>query len=243
MNRRQFVGAGGASTALLLGGCDDERGTVRFRHRLMLEVEVDGRMVSGSTVVEFLSRQPNPKMGIAVSRRGEALALELRPGQVLVALLEPINISDVNIVGGWRKSSHWSDLSKYYGVKRAPREAYADEMKRLVVMRGPRDLNLDDLEALVTFDDITDPKSVKLVNPRDLAASFGPGVRITRGIVEIVEPDTPLTANLNSIISWVDHLMTPQGYKTIANIGTNNIATRNLLLIERISGSSFKQGK
>jgi hypothetical protein len=32
---------------------------------------------------------------------------------------------------------------------------------------------------LVTFGDIADPKSVALVDPTNLAASFGPGVRLT----------------------------------------------------------------
>lgn len=38
---------------------------------------------------------------------------------------------------------------------------------------------------LVTFDDITDPASVKLVDPADLAATFGPGVRLKSVTLEV----------------------------------------------------------
>ena len=31
---------------------------------------------------------------------------------------------------------------------------------------------------ILTFDDITDPGTLRLVDPADLAASFGPGVRL-----------------------------------------------------------------
>ena len=44
---------------------------------------------------------------------------------------------------------------------------------------------------LVTFEDITDPASVRLVDPADLAASFGPGVRLKSVVLEVT--DEPVT--------------------------------------------------
>lgn len=40
---------------------------------------------------------------------------------------------------------------------------------------------------LVTFDDITDPASVRLVDPSNLAASFGPGVRLKSVTLEVTD--------------------------------------------------------
>ncbi|MFO1174759.1 MAG: hypothetical protein U1E48_06075 [Paracoccaceae bacterium] len=42
----------------------------------------------------------------------------------------------------------------------------------------PLTLTPDLYPLLVTFDDIHDPKSVRQVDPADLAAAFGPGVRL-----------------------------------------------------------------
>lgn len=44
---------------------------------------------------------------------------------------------------------------------------------------------------LVTFGDVTDPLSVKMVDPKDLAASFGTGIRLKSVTLEVT--DEPVT--------------------------------------------------
>ncbi|MBS0563021.1 MAG: hypothetical protein JSR87_00565 [Proteobacteria bacterium] len=44
---------------------------------------------------------------------------------------------------------------------------------------------------MVTFDDISDPKSVRQVDPADLAATFGPGVALKA--VTLAVTDAPVT--------------------------------------------------
>ncbi|MGL6211101.1 MAG: hypothetical protein ACRC14_14875, partial [Paracoccaceae bacterium] len=39
----------------------------------------------------------------------------------------------------------------------------------------------------VTFADISDPASVELVDPENLAASFGPGVRLKSVVLEVTD--------------------------------------------------------
>lgn len=55
---------------------------------------------------------------------------------------------------------------------------------------------------LVTFDDIADPASVKLVDPADLAASFGPGVRLKAVTLEVT--DEPVTeGRVKGVLGWL----------------------------------------
>ena len=43
------------------------------------------------------------------------------------------------------------------------------------------------LPLMLTFDDITDPATLRLVDPADLAASFGPGVRLVSATLAITK--------------------------------------------------------
>jgi len=54
---------------------------------------------------------------------------------------------------------------------------------------------------LVTFDALDDPRSVRLVDPRDLAASFGDGVRLVAIVVALT--DDPVTKRLKRRLHWL----------------------------------------
>jgi len=55
---------------------------------------------------------------------------------------------------------------------------------------------------LVTFDDITMPETVRLVDPADLAASFGPGVSLKTVTLEIT--DEPVAeGRVEAILGWL----------------------------------------
>jgi hypothetical protein len=55
---------------------------------------------------------------------------------------------------------------------------------------------------LVTFGDIADPASVKLVDPADLAASFGPGVRLKSVTLEVTD-EAVTRPKLDILLSWL----------------------------------------
>jgi len=56
---------------------------------------------------------------------------------------------------------------------------------------------------LVTFDDVRDPKTVRQVDPANLAASFGPGVTLTS--ITLAITDEPRTSGkLKSVLGWID---------------------------------------
>ncbi|OAF01137.1 hypothetical protein AYJ54_29000 [Bradyrhizobium centrolobii] len=59
----------------------------------------------------------------------------------------------------------------FWGLRHPPSAAYLDEVKRL---KPTGELPLEDFPVLVRFRDPNDPTSVELVDPSNLAASFGP---------------------------------------------------------------------
>ncbi|MEX2490602.1 MAG: hypothetical protein WD425_02455, partial [Nitrospirales bacterium] len=66
-----------------------------------------------------------------------------------------------------------------------------------------RELAPEDYPLLVTFTDITDPTTVKTVDPDNLAATFGPGVSLKRITLEIT--DEPVTeGKIENVLRWLD---------------------------------------
>jgi hypothetical protein len=76
--------------------------------------------------------------------------------------------------------------------------AYIDEVNRL---KPKGALPFKDLPVLVRFRDAGDPTSVELVDPLDLAASFGPGVMLKSAFVEIT--DDPVTKGIQAKLPWL----------------------------------------
>lgn len=76
--------------------------------------------------------------------------------------------------------------------------AYIDELNRL---KPKSELSLKYLPVLVRFRDPNDPTSVELVDPSDLAASFGADVTLKSAFVEIT--DDPVTKGIEAKLPWL----------------------------------------
>jgi hypothetical protein len=61
----------------------------------------------------------------------------------------------------------------------------------------------------VRFRDINDPNTVERVDPNNLAASFGPGVRLTRATIEIT--DAPVTTGIEKELEWLRAVANTRG--------------------------------
>ncbi len=206
-----------ATLALPLAGCGD--GRRRYRYRLTLEAEVDGETVRESTVIESWAYDVVfPHAAVRTGKTGEALVMELRPGRFLVALLEVVTqVPDPVRGGNWtRQRGDWGKFRQAYGYKPPLSETSEAYWSSLQQFRGDRDWSLDDLPDLVTFDDVNDPRTVKLVDPRNLEASFGQGVRLTRASIAIVDNDTPLTRGIEKKLPWI----TPLDGNYLSNFGS-----------------------
>ncbi len=134
------------------------------------------REVSVVQEVEFVGPTPGAKQIFRAHSqvRGEA-AVASFDGRYLFALL-----------GG-------ADGVLYYSLRSAQPDIgpYVDELRRITQQTDPLDVPRNLYPRLATFTDITDPASVALVDPDNLAASFGPGYALKRITVAITnEPVT-----------------------------------------------------
>lgn len=69
-----------------------------------------------------------------------------------------------------------------------------DEWKALAGRRDAAELPSRLIPTLVTFGDVNDPTTARVVRPEEFEREFGPGVRFRRATIEMVSPGTwPLT--------------------------------------------------
>ncbi|MEQ5786461.1 Hsp20/alpha crystallin family protein [Erythrobacter sp. NFXS35] len=194
-----------ALAALMLPGCSfAEDKAPDYRYRLTVEVETPEGVKTGSSVIavqQTLVRSGAVPANQAVERRvrGEAVAVDLPGDKTLFALLRSDNDPD------------WASMVY---VLLAPQEnkAFEDALDDVLEITGertlprtwPADLWIPERSAypmLVTFGDPADPTSVAKVDPDDLAASFGDGVRLKRITVELT--DDPITSGMRKRLSWL----------------------------------------
>ena len=155
--------------------------SVTVRYRLTLEAEISGEPKIGSGVIEVTyskqSRFAGQSPGI-VSYRGEAVVLDLGPGDTLFALLK---------AGADGRSAPSSIVLRAFKFPGGTLPEPVDEgLRELQRLSGKRELPLTSLPLLVRFRDLNDPKTVERVDPLDIGKSFGAGARLVRATLEIV---------------------------------------------------------
>ena len=88
---------------------------------------------------------------------------------------------------------------------------------------------------LFTFRDINDPTTVEQVDPANLAASFGEGVKLARATIELT--DAQVTTGIEKRLSWLNRYYDKQldGQRYREFDAKNNLANS-------LSAGSFKSG-
>jgi hypothetical protein len=188
---------------LLLCAC----GTTTIRYRLTLQVEVDGVVHTGSGVIDTeWTHFPKWMQGFgsvwAVEARGDAIVVDLGSRGLLFALLtgparydqgHPLRVDPTDpqaILGNFR----------FIG-----REGITPEsLDRLDLRQDVIDVPFSRLPALVRFGDIRNPGSWEQVNPADLAARFGPGVRLIGATLAITH--APISRGIDARLPWFNDL-------------------------------------
>ena len=189
-----------------LASCGFADETPDYRYRLTVEVDTPEGLKTGSSVIEVrqsMGRSAMNPAGRKINRRvsGEAVAVDIAPGQTLFALLR----SDNNV-----------DWASYVMQMQAPKlagEPWEERFDNMLLLEGEITLprtwppvgHLEERSAypmLVTFADLNDPTSVALVDPEALAASFGEGVSLRRSTVAITED--PVTEGIEERLGWWD---------------------------------------
>ncbi|WP_298305592.1 hypothetical protein [uncultured Erythrobacter sp.] len=212
MNRRGFLLGVLLSTFLASTGCSANDDPPDYRYRLTVEVETPEGLKSGSSVLEVELMKVRPAMhpsgvGLSSQARGEAVAVDLPNGQTLYALLRSENkvdwASNIVYVMAPRREESTPDeaMAERFDWIRNNREVILLPRYKLVAKGTMR---LDGWPMLVTFDDISDPTSIKKVDPFNLAATFGEGVELKRITVQVT--DDPVTTGIEQRLEWLGQL-------------------------------------
>jgi hypothetical protein len=231
--RRSLVTLLAAASVALLSGCDSgPRDTVRYR--LSLEVETPEGTKTGSGVIEHagrwndgITRGLGAGPGLAGATRGEAIITDLGARGLLLCLLtrdegregseDDFLLPDVFPFDKWGGSQ--KDYAAYLG--------------RLEGRKPVADAPLRNLPMLARLRNPLDPATAERVDPTNLAATFGAGVRLVRATVQIT--DDPLAPPaLENRLPW---LRTLQG--SIAN--TLGLKHEYLDVLNQMNDGSFRQ--
>jgi hypothetical protein len=167
--------------------------TYIYRYRMTVEVEVDGTVRSGASVIEVtLKKRPRitpESLSVVPFVKGDAVFVDLGGGRNVIALLASGPIANyidnpvflVPMLFGLPGGD--LDLVKYSGLQ------------------GRRDLTAQLLPTFVTFSDLSEPKSARVVPSNEFERMFGLGVRFRGAWIEMT--NEPVTRGIETKLSWL----------------------------------------
>jgi hypothetical protein len=174
------------------------QGRYSWRQKLTVTVETPAGEVSGSSVSAVSWRKQWFRwdgMGWSHDLTGEAVVVEVAPGRYLFALLKGAgtteymgSVAAASISGREGRVIDGAVFAEVQG-KRGPAAGV------IPVPEGQYPM-------LVTFGDIADPASVWLVDPGDLAATFGPGMRLKAVTLEVTD-EAVTEGVVEGILGWL----------------------------------------
>ena len=192
------------SLTLSLAGCSD---TYQWNEKLRLEVETPTGVKAASSVQSVQKIHTYwglPEMiGVRTKFRGEAVVMEVRPGRYLFALFSS-KLSRSRRFGLFYQHGLDEVYQRELGVQKGVHKH--DEIKdryELTMRLKGRAVTIPQkyYPLLVTFKDINDPASVGLVDPDNLAETFGPNIELKRITIEIT--DEPVTrGEVEKVLGW-----------------------------------------
>ncbi|MDZ4089050.1 MAG: hypothetical protein U1E69_19835 [Tabrizicola sp.] len=181
---------------LALSSCTSE---TSWNQRLTLVIETPQGEVRGSAVTRVTKTETSGSLvlpearGVRSKVEGEAVVVEVAPGKFLFALLSGSGEEK-------RDATHWV----YPAYRLSEADSYGGEMMKLLSQPydAPVPLPPEGWPMLVTFDDISKPETVRRVNPEDLVAVFGEGVRLKAVTLEITE-EAVTVERVEGVLTWL----------------------------------------
>ncbi len=170
-----------------------------WHYKMTVEVETPEGIKSGSAVrdvdVDTSTRATSLSGLSSVKAKGEAVVIDLGQRGVLFAILRSSKTVDYSysvFFDVFPIPGHVGGGATPDGVR------YYNQLKH-----GEVDLPPDEYPEFVRFHDIKDPKTVELVDPANMAASLGEGVKLKAVRIEIT--DSPLTTGVEKWLVWLPH--------------------------------------
>lgn len=193
-----------------------------YRYRLIVEVDTPEGVKSGSSVIE-VSTAVSGSNDIAspgslyTEARGEAVTIDLGERGLLFALLRSEQDEEW---AAWALQSVFPRLTgEELSKLRDDEDELVPMMERLfklpldTAIPLPRQIEtgfvknykpemMDNYPMLVRFDDLAKPETVKQVDPDNLAASFGAGVRLKS--ISIARTEAGITKGIEKKLMWLE---------------------------------------
>jgi hypothetical protein len=179
--------------------------TYSYRYRLTIGIEIEGRVHTGSSVIEVIWRgQPDlPEAGsFSPHLRGQAVFVDLGShGAVVASLIAPSFERSGTIQWPEGVSAIWL-AQRAFGIKGA-----IEQLPQLPKMTGRRDLASDNLPRLIWFSHPDDPKTARRFKANEIPPLFGAGSRLAAAYVEITSD--PVIVDIDKKLSWLEQLRRP----------------------------------
>jgi hypothetical protein len=215
-----------------------------WNYKITVEVETPEGIKTGSAVRQVAAmmqpRFPNPDMPpVVYAMRGEAVVVDLGERGRLFALIGSDSYEEVDNAFPFPGSDvHSAEGIKYYRSLNPGTKALLDPTK------------YPGYPKLVTFTDINDPKTVKLVIKKEwidekhpiryrmvedrFEEYFGKGVRLKDITIEIA--DEPVTWEIGKTLSWIEKLKNNKERLS----GSTSIAIMTNDLSDNLGSGSFQ---
>jgi hypothetical protein len=161
-----------------------------FNYRLTANFEENGRTVTGSGVVRVTSRLKIVCI-VGVScvkywRRGEAFPVRFSDNNTIFVMLAVAD-STSGTAGAWPTVT-FNEMTRHgRKISELPHTPFIVPEKYM--------------PTIVHFDDLSDPTSVQVVDPQNVSATVGQGIRLKSMTIEIT--DDPVTWGLEETLPWV----------------------------------------
>lgn len=197
-NVHALVGAGMAFASLFLTGCGDR---YSWNQKLTVVVDTPQGEVSGSSVTSvWWLEGGNWNTGWTFDYEGEAVVLELPRGRHLFA----INSHDE---GPGSSNTEWAGTVAPASIAGLPGRILREGLFAEVASKSGRAAAIIQIPpyqypTLVTFKDITDPKTAENVDPLNLAGTFGRGYRLKSVTLEITD-EGRTHGQVQNILPWL----------------------------------------
>jgi hypothetical protein len=189
----------------LYGAIQDVYPTYSYRYRLTIAIEIDGKVHSGSSVIEVIWRgQPDfPGAGSFTPHvRGQAVYVDLESHGAIVATLS--NFESYGPAQDGALSVLWLVPRAFLG-----RPMSSDDLPELPKLRGRRELTSNNMPRLIWFSDIANPKTARRITAAEIPTVFGPSARLRTAEVEIT--DAPIVVDIDKKLPWFGILEKPLG--------------------------------
>lgn len=166
------------------------------RYRLTIEVETPEGLKTGSSVIEPRARTQSPGLSLrsVVTRvRGDAVFVDLGNGK--------------NVVGLMARGPEGRDVDAPVRLAmeafkaRSCRTSMCD-WRQMQSMTGRRNMSPGLVPTLVTFANLNDPKTARIIRPGEFEAVFGPGYHFKRAWIEMT--DDWVTRGIKERLPWLE---------------------------------------